>query len=89
MVHEAQYGATKYEPKENEMAYTTQDRSIALSLIERISAFRARISEAAAQRKVYRTTLNELQNLSARDLADLGINRGMIHSIAYEAAYGK
>ncbi|SEM53892.1 Uncharacterized conserved protein YjiS, DUF1127 family [Loktanella fryxellensis] len=49
----------------------------------------ARITDALAARKVYRTTLTELQALDNRDLADLGISRSMIKSIAYEAAYGK
>ncbi|MEM9434437.1 MAG: DUF1127 domain-containing protein [Pseudomonadota bacterium] len=48
--------------------------------------------EALKQRyaayQVYRTTLNELRVLTARDLADLGISRSMIRSIALEAAYG-
>ena len=46
-------------------------------------------SPAMAARKVYRTTLTELQALDNRDLADLGISRSMIRSIAHEAAYGK
>lgn len=40
------------------------------------------------QHKMFRTTLNELQGLSARELADIGISRSMIRGIAYEAAYG-
>ncbi len=39
--------------------------------------------------KVYRTTYSELAGLSDRELADLGMHRGNIASIAYEAAYGK
>ncbi len=39
--------------------------------------------------RVYRTTLNELQSLSARELTDLGLNQSMLESAAYEAAYGK
>ena len=49
----------------------------------------ARMVEAMAARKVYRTTLTELQALDNRDLADLGISRSMIRAIAHEAAYGK
>ena len=36
----------------------------------------------------YRTTLNELQTLSERELIDLGITRGDVRAIAYRAAYG-
>ncbi len=55
----------------------------------RANGLMARIVEAVAARKVYRTTLTELQALDNRDLTDLGISRSMIKSIAYEAAYGK
>lgn len=37
---------------------------------------------------VYRRTIRELSNLSDRDLADLGLSRSMIRSLAHEAAYG-
>lgn len=46
------------------------------------------MGEARARRRVYNETLRELSNLSSRDLEDLGISRGMISRIAYEAAYG-
>lgn len=55
----------------------------------RSNGLMARMIEALAARKVYRTTLTELQALDNRDLADLGITRSMIRSIAHEAAYGK
>ena len=38
--------------------------------------------------KVYTTTLNELENLSNRDLADLGLARSGIKAVALQAAYG-
>lgn len=47
-------------------------------------AFRAR----SEQRKVYRNTVRELSALTDRDLADLGLSRSMIKSIAHEAAFG-
>jgi uncharacterized protein YjiS (DUF1127 family) len=41
---------------------------------------------AAVQRwRLYRTTVSELNQLSDRDLADLGISRGDIRSIARDA----
>lgn len=49
----------------------------------------ARLQEARARRAVYRQTVNELSNLSNRDLDDLGIHRSMITRIASEAAWGK
>jgi len=41
------------------------------------------------RRRVYRRTLDELHSLNSRDLADLGIDRSMIRSLALEAAYGE
>jgi uncharacterized protein YjiS (DUF1127 family) len=49
----------------------------------------ASAKEAAARRRVFKQTFNELQSLSNRELADLGINRSMIRSIALEAANAK
>ena len=40
-----------------------------------------------AQYATYRTTMRELESLSDRELADLGIARATIRSIAYQAAY--
>lgn len=40
-----------------------------------------------AQYTVYRTTLHELENLSDRELNDLGMSRGGIRAVAYKAAY--
>ena len=45
------------------------------------------VVQGFAQYNVYRVTLSELQNLSDRELADLGIHRSQIRSIAYNAAY--
>ena len=37
--------------------------------------------------RTYRRTLDELQSLTDRDLADLGVSRLQLRSIAYSAAY--
>jgi len=73
------------------MAYTTYGNSAAASttLRDRISNRIDAIREAFAKRRVYRATLGELSALSNRDLADLGLSRSMIRSVAAEAAYGK
>jgi uncharacterized protein YjiS (DUF1127 family) len=42
-----------------------------------------------AKRALYRKTISELQSLTGRELADLGINRSAIKGIALEAAFGK
>ncbi|WIY25534.1 DUF1127 domain-containing protein [Parasedimentitalea psychrophila] len=50
------------------------------------------LAEAAwarfTQYRQYRQTLNELSTLSRRELADLGLNRSMLQTVAHEAAYG-
>lgn len=50
-----------------------------------ISNLRARIE----QRRVFTTTLKELESLTARDLSDLGLNKHALRAIAREAAYGQ
>ncbi len=50
--------------------------------------FFATLADRYAKYKVYRATINELSQLSGRELNDLGISRSMIKSIAIEAAYG-
>ena len=61
-------------------------------LVERAYATLAQYFEAAAarhaSRRIYKTTLNELNNLSNRELADLGMHRTELRSVAWEAAYG-
>lgn len=50
----------------------------------------ASLIEAAKTRfaryRMYRRTVNELSELSNRDLADLGLNRSMIRRVALQAA---
>ncbi len=70
------------------MAYATETRT-GLSLGQRIAYIRATLADSVARNKVYRTTLNELSALTDRDLADLGISRSAIKSIALEAARSK
>jgi uncharacterized protein YjiS (DUF1127 family) len=44
------------------------------------------LAERIALRRAYRTTLNELLQLSNRELADLGLNPANLRSVAWEAA---
>lgn len=71
------------------MAYVTNNRTHAAPLGQRLSDFRDAAKTAYSNWRVYRTTLNELQSLSMREMTDLGINPSMIKRIALEAAYGK
>ncbi|MGJ8623254.1 MAG: DUF1127 domain-containing protein [Yoonia sp.] len=58
------------------------------SLTPRFDALLARLADARAKRKVYLRTLRELESLTRRELADIGITPSMVQDIAYEAAYG-
>ncbi|MFN3937620.1 MAG: DUF1127 domain-containing protein [Gemmobacter sp.] len=58
------------------------DRASHLSLVARLRA-------ALHRRRVYRRTLAELNALTTRELADLGLTRSMLTRVALEAAYGR
>jgi uncharacterized protein YjiS (DUF1127 family) len=45
------------------------------------------LSTKFARFRLFRQTLNELSELSNRELADLGLNRSIIKRVAYQAAY--
>ena len=47
------------------------------------------VHERMMMYKEYRQTYSELHKLTDRELADIGIDRGMIHSIAMDAYYAK
>ncbi|MEM9971882.1 MAG: DUF1127 domain-containing protein [Pseudomonadota bacterium] len=53
----------------------------------RVSGILHGISTRFAQYRTYRKTLDELESLSNREMADLGIHRSQLRSIAYKAAY--
>ena len=59
-------------------------------LVERMLGAAARIFETAAERRakarVDRTTLTELNALSNRELADLGLHRSELKRVAWESA---
>ena len=69
------------------MAFMTDTSLVRGSFAERLHVWIADYKEAAAKRAVYRKTVQELNALSGRELADLGLSRSMIRSVAYEAAY--
>ena len=71
------------------MAFITETRTNGITLTQRLTNLRANLAAAHAQRKIYKTTVSELENLSGRELADLGLSRSSIKSVALEAAYGK
>lgn len=69
------------------MAYasTTAHPAAGLSAKGLIAAFR----ESLARHRIYRQTKAELNGLSDRELADLGISRSGITRLALDAAYGR
>lgn len=71
------------------MAYFSGNRAQTVSLGVRLAEIRDSAATAYGNWRVYRRTLNELRDLSTREMADLGINPTMIRRIALEAAYGK
>lgn len=69
------------------MAFITDTRSNGFSFAGASGIVKS-TQERFAAFKVYRATLTELNDLSNRELADLGIHRSAIKGIALEAAYG-
>ncbi|MEL7164948.1 MAG: DUF1127 domain-containing protein [Pseudomonadota bacterium] len=59
-------------------------------ILERLLATAARLFNELATRRArnrtYRNTLNEMQTLSSRELADLGLHRSELKRIAWDAA---
>lgn len=53
----------------------------------RFAALFRSLAERIARYRLYRTTLDELSALGDRELADLGLNRTMLRSVAYKTAY--
>ncbi|WP_345942030.1 DUF1127 domain-containing protein [Cereibacter changlensis] len=73
----------------DEMAYANTTHAAHSGLGDRLGMLVKAVKEALAQRRVFNQTVRELNALTQRELADLGIHRSMITRIATEAAYGK
>ncbi|MFN3824293.1 MAG: DUF1127 domain-containing protein [Pseudorhodobacter sp.] len=71
------------------MAYINISRGFAGSLSDWLNDTVKSIRLSLHRRRVFKQTERELNSLSSRELADLGIHRTMITRIALEAAYGK
>lgn len=87
----AEYAANvaRHIKKDTIMAFITETRTNGITLTQRFTNLRENFAAARAQRKIYKTTVSELETLSSRELADLGLSRSSIKSTALEAAYGK
>ena len=71
------------------MAYVNSSRATTYGIADRVAAIVKSIRVGLERRRVFKQTVRELQALSNRELADLGIHRSMITRVANEAAYGK
>jgi len=72
------------------MAYVNfTARAANVSLADRFSGLLAQVKVMIARRAVYNQTVRELNVLTDRELADLGLSRFDITTVAREAAYGK
>ncbi|HRK42612.1 MAG TPA: DUF1127 domain-containing protein [Gemmobacter sp.] len=71
------------------MAYVVSNRRSGISLGDLFANISANVKAALTRRAVYSRTLAELNALTDRDLADLGVSRHQIADLAREAAYGK
>lgn len=69
------------------MAFVTDFIPANTSVGVKVSDFIQGWVARAEKRAIYTKTVNELQELSNRELADLGICRSAIKGIALEAAY--
>lgn len=71
------------------MAYVNTTSVARKGFADRLAMVRDLLLNAVAQRRTYLRTVAELNSLTERELADLGISRLGITEIAREAAYGK
>ncbi len=70
------------------MAIATEAHAVEAGAFNRIAGIFHAVVTTVQKRRVYRLTLSELSKLSDRELDDLGISRGNLHTIARRAAYG-
>jgi uncharacterized protein YjiS (DUF1127 family) len=86
--HRRIFGVTNCTERIQTMAYASQNTVLRQSrLVARLHGLRDMLHTVLQQRAVYNRTLQELQALSNRELADLGIHRSEIPRIAAEAAF--
>ena len=71
------------------MAYVNSTRAASSSFSDRFFAVTKYVQAALVRRRMFSQTARELNALTDRELADLGIHRASIRQIAIQAAYGK
>lgn len=71
------------------MAFLTDTLNSRIDLAQAIANWIERANETAAKRRLRRETISELQSLSNKELADIGIARAEIRGIAHRVAFGQ
>ncbi len=71
------------------MTFVNDIRGFEASLMSRLASPLRSLAEAHEKRRQFNRTMRELQALDDRALMDLGLGRGDIPAVAYEAAYGR
>ena len=71
------------------MAYVKSTRSATIGFSDRLGNIAKSVKLALHRRRLFNQSVRELNTLSNRELADLGIHASLIKQIATEAAYGK
>ena len=71
------------------MAYVNSDRVSGFNPLAWFENALATASKNREKRAVYLKTLNELSQMSDRELADINVSRLQLREIAMQAAYGK
>lgn len=73
--------------KHKTMTYINSVNTIEIDLADRISRNLSSLFDRLGRIRMARRTIRELNALTSRELDDLGLNRSMIKSVAYEAAF--
>jgi uncharacterized protein YjiS (DUF1127 family) len=71
------------------MAYVSSKGTASSSVTGRLAEMGREAVEAYQAWRIYRRTLDELRQLSPRELDDLGLSRAALRQAAHDAAYGK
>ncbi len=74
---------------ETNMADITASDKNYVSIIGRAANFLASLDKSKSDRRLYEKTLNELEDMSDHELADLGMSRETMHEVVHKAVYGK
>ncbi len=71
------------------MAFVSTDQPAATTLFNRISTAFGNFQKSQLDNRMFRKTLNELSQLSDRELSDLGLSRSNLYEVAQNAVYNK